>query len=328
MPKPRVGFLGVGRIGLDRLKAMAATDAIEVTAIADPSPDMRAQAAGFAPAAAQASTLDDLLALDLDGIVIATPSALHAAQSIAALGRGCAVFCQKPLGRTAAETRGVVDVARGADRLLGVDLSYRRTAGMTRIRELVGAGALGPVHAVDLTFHNAYGPDKPWFFDRALSGGGCVVDLGVHLVDLALWTLGFPQVASVSSHLFSGGKPLDPASDGVEDFAVATLVLSTGTVVRLACSWNLPLGRDAEISAAFYGPAGGASFRNSAGSFFDFEAAYHRGTSSEVLSEGSDDWSGRAAANWARQLAAGTRFDPAADRYVDVAAVLDRVYAG
>jgi predicted dehydrogenase len=48
------------------------------------------------------------------------------------------------------------------------------------------------VFAVDLVFHNAYGPDKPWFYDPELSGGGCVMDLGVHLVDLALWSLDFP----------------------------------------------------------------------------------------------------------------------------------------
>ena len=51
------------------------------------------------------------------------------------------------------------------------------------------------MYAVELAFHNAYGPDKEWFYDRRVSGGGCVVDLGVHLIDLALWTLGFPDVA-------------------------------------------------------------------------------------------------------------------------------------
>lgn len=326
-PRPRVGFLGVGRIGLDRLNAMAATNAIEIAAIADPSPDMLEQAAPSAPDATMCSTLDELLNLELDGIVIASPSALHAEQSIAALQRAAAVFCQKPLGRSTLETQAVVDAARAADRLLGVDLSYRHTAGMVRIRDLVRAQALGPVHAIDLTFHNAYGPDKPWFFDRALSGGGCVVDLGVHLVDLALWVMDFPQVTSVSSHLFSAGKPLVDAS-AVEDYAVATLVLDTGTVVRLACSWNLPLGRDAEIAAAFYGPKGGASLRNVGGSFFDFEAAHHRGTATQILSSPPEDWTGRAAADWARRLATDRRFDPAADRFVDVAQILDRIYAG
>jgi hypothetical protein len=63
------------------------------------------------------------------------------------------------------------------DRLLAVDLSYRFTEGMSRIRELVAGGELGKVYAVDLVFHNAYGPDKAWFYDPALSGGGCVMDL-------------------------------------------------------------------------------------------------------------------------------------------------------
>jgi len=158
----------------------------QAAAIADPSPECAAEAAALAPGAEVVGDLDSMLALDLDGVVIATPSALHAEQSIQALERGAAVFCQKPLGRTAAEARAVVDAARAADRLLAVDLSYRFTKGMQRIREGVVSGELGRVYAVDLVFHNAYGPDKPWFYDPALSGGGCVMDLGVHLVDLAL----------------------------------------------------------------------------------------------------------------------------------------------
>jgi len=79
--------------------------------------------------------------------VIATPSALHAEQSFRALERGAAVFCQKPLGRTAAEARSVVDAARAADRLLAVDLSYRFTDGMRRIREVVRSGELGRLFA-------------------------------------------------------------------------------------------------------------------------------------------------------------------------------------
>ncbi|MFY0581591.1 Gfo/Idh/MocA family protein [Cystobacter fuscus] len=125
-------------------------------------------------------SLEALLDLGLDGVVIATPSAFHAEQSVRALERGVAVFCQKPLGRTQEEVRRVVDAARAADRLLGVDLSYRFTTGMRRLRECIQSGALGDIHAVNLVFHNAYGPDKAWFYDPRLSGGGCVMDLGIH----------------------------------------------------------------------------------------------------------------------------------------------------
>jgi predicted dehydrogenase len=324
--RPRVGFLGVGWIGRHRMEAMLATGLIEAAAIADPSEEMRAEAIAVAPGAAVADGLDQLLALDLDGLVIASPSALHAEQSSRALDAGMAVFCQKPVGRTAAEVRDVVTAARRADRLLGVDLSYRFTRGMEAIRQAIGAGELGQVFGVDLTFHNAYGPGKPWFLDPAQSGGGCVIDLGVHLVDLALWSLGWPAVETVESHLFAGGAPLADAARQCEDYAVATLRLDGGAVVRVACSWNLPAGTEAVIGAEFYGTGGAASLKNVGGSFYDLIAQRMSGTQNWELAPLDSDWGGRAAADWARRLASGERFDAAAERLVDVAEVLDRIY--
>jgi predicted dehydrogenase len=324
--RPRVGFLGVGWIGRHRMQAIVEAGAVDVAAIADASPEVAAEAGRLAPDAALVSTLDDLLDAGVDGVAIATPSALHAEQSIRALQRGAAVFCQKPLGRTAAEARAVVDAARAADKLLAVDLSYRFTEGMRRIREIVRSGELGRVYAADLVFHNAYGPDKPWFYDPALAGGGCVMDLGVHLVDLALWTLDFPEASGVSARLFAGGEPLDRRPAEVEDYAIATLALETGAAVRLACSWRLQAGCDAIISAAFYGTAGGARLSNVNGSFYDFVAERYRGTARETLASPPDAWGGRAAADWAARLAAGERFDPGVERLVAVSRVLDRIY--
>lgn len=324
--KPRLGFLGVGWIGRHRMKKMMETGVVEAAAIADPSAEMRAEAVTLAPDAAVVDTVEELLAQDLDGVVIATPSAQHAEQSVAALERGMAVFCQKPLGRTAAEVSAVVEAARRADRLLGVDLSYRFTNGMQRIRELVRSNELGAVFAADLTFHNAYGPGKPWFFDPKQSGGGCVMDLGVHLVDLALWALNWPEVAEVQSHLMHKGAPLVDATSQCEDYAVATIRLANGAVLRLACSWELPAGKEAVIAAEFYGTAGGAALRNEGGSFYEFISTRMNGTGSEPLAEPDSDWGGRSAQDWARRLASGGGFDPEAERLVDVARVLDAIY--
>ncbi|MGA0596845.1 Gfo/Idh/MocA family protein [Enterovirga sp. CN4-39] len=324
--RPRLGFLGVGWIGRHRMSAIIEADIAEVAAIAEPSAETAAEAMKLAPGAERVGGLDELLSLGLDGIVIATPSALHAEQSVLALASGAAVFCQKPLGRNAAEVQAVVDAARAADRLLAVDLSYRFTEGMQRIREVIRSGELGRLHAVDLVFHNAYGPDRPWFYDPALSGGGCVMDLGVHLVDLALWCLDFPEVAQVSSALFASGERLAPNPSQVEDYAIATLELADGTAIRLACSWRLQAGCDAAISAAFYGTGGGAALGNVNGSFYDFTAERFRGTARESLALPPDEWGGRAAADWARRLAAGERFDGSAEELVTVARVLDRIY--
>jgi predicted dehydrogenase len=327
--RARLGFLGVGWIGRHRMKAILEDGAAEAAAVADPAEDAAREAAAGVRACAVGRTLDDLLAQDLDGIVVATPSALHAQQAIAALERGVAVFCQKPLARTAPEARRVVEAARAADRLLGVDLSYRHVAGMERVRTLVREGALGDVYAVNLVFHNAYGPDKAWFYDARQAGGGCVMDLGIHLVDLALWVLGFPEVDAVTATLRAAGKPVRGRASGhVEDFAAAQLELSGGAAVQLACSWRLAAGRDCVIEAAFYGTRGGATLRNVDGSFYDFVVERLDGTRREVLASPPDAWGGRAGAAWARALAAGGRYDPEIERIVEVQATLDRIYDG
>ncbi|MEX2583478.1 MAG: Gfo/Idh/MocA family oxidoreductase [Gemmatimonadota bacterium] len=323
--RPRLGFLGVGWIGRNRLEAIAASGIAEVAAIADSSDEICARALEAAPDAAAGRSLHDLLAMPLDGIVIATPSALHAEQSIAALARGMAVFCQKPLGRTADETRHVVEAARRADRLLGVDLSYRFAEAFARARGLIASGELGEIFDVDLVFHNAYGPDKPWFYDVRLAGGGCVVDLGLHLVDMGLWCLGFPDVEQVQSRLLARGKPILDDST-VEDFATARIDVASGASLRLACSWNLPAGQDAVIAATFYGSAGAVDVRNVDGSFYDFVAERFDGTSRQLLAEPPDAWGGRAAVDWARRLADGATFDDSAEELIAVAQVLDRIY--
>jgi predicted dehydrogenase len=323
--RPRLGFLGVGWIGRNRLEAIVQSEVAEVAAIADPARKLVEEAKALAPEALALETLEELLEEELEGIVIATPSALHAEQTTRALAAGAAVFCQKPLGRDAEETRGAVEAARRADRLLAVDLSYRFLAGAQRIRELVREGALGEVYAANLVFHNAYGPDKAWFYDPRLSGGGCLIDLGVHLLDLALWTLDFPEVTQLSGRLFAGGRPLQ-AREVVEDYACSQLELGTGATLALACSWRLSAGCDAVIEASFYGTKGGASLRNVNGSFYDFIAESYQGTRREVLHDQPEPWGGKAAVSWARRLAVDPSFDPEVERLIGVSQAMDAIY--
>jgi predicted dehydrogenase len=309
--RPRLGFAGVGWIGRSRLEALAAADVAEVAAVADPrGTDLEVDCL---------DTFDELLALDLDGIVVASPTALHAEQAVAALERGFAVFCQKPLGRDAAETSAVVEAARHADRLLAVDLSYRFTDAARALRDVIAAGALGEIYAADLVFHNAYGPDKPWFYDRRLAGGGCLIDLGIHLVDLALWLLDFPPARVCSA------SALSPSGLDVEELVYAELEIGP-VLVRLACSWRLPAGRDCVIEASFYGTAGGVRLSNVDGSFYGLRADRLRGTETVGLTPLEDDWGGRAAVSWAQRLAHDKGFDPAAADYVAAAHLLDAIY--
>jgi predicted dehydrogenase len=309
------------------MQAIAESGVAQVVALSDPSADAIAAAQQVACDARVVPSFEAMLECELDGVVIATPSALHAEQSARALDRGCAVFCQKPLGRSASEVRHVLERAIARDRLLGVDLSYRYTDAVQKIRSLAQSGELGDVYAVQLTFHNAYGPDKPWFYDPKQAGGGALVDLGIHLLDLALWILDFPEIDRVSSQLFAQGRPLIDRELQVEDFVSAQLSLERGTVLDLSCSWRLHAGVDCAIEASFYGTRGGARMRNVSGSFYDFSAEAMTGTTRRSVAEPPDAWGGRAAVAWAKQLAESPRFDPAAKRLLDVAQVMDRIYA-
>jgi predicted dehydrogenase len=320
-----LGFLGAGWIGRDRMEAMLATGDAKAVAICDPNADAAAAAQELAPDAEIVGSLDALLECKPDGVVIASPSALHADQCIRAFDAGAAVFCQKPLGRNSAEVRSVLDAALRADRLLGVDLSYRYTAAMQAVRARVGSGELGKVFAADLTFHNAYGPQSGWFWDPKLSGGGCLIDLGVHLVDLVLWLFDFPEVIDARATLLRDGRP--PAADEVEDFALAEFTLVDGVHARIACSWNLAAGEDAVIRATFYGTSGGAEMRNDNGSFFDFTAQRFAGRERQTIASPPDDWGGRAAAEWVRKLAAGDGASGSTEGLLQTAEMLDRIYA-
>jgi predicted dehydrogenase len=324
--RPRVGFLGVGWIGLNRLKAIAAAEAVQIAAVADLNLEAAQRALAGIPGAVAVPALDELLELDLDGIVIATPTALHAQQAITALDSGIAVFCQKPLGVNAAETARVVEEARRKQRLLAVDMSYRHVRAVKKIKELVSAKEVGEIFFAELVFHNAYGPDKGWYYLPGLSGGGCVIDLGIHLVDLALWMLDFPEVSRVSSRLFAGGRALIQGEQILEDFASAQIDLASGATLDLSCSWRLAAGRDADIRALFYGTKGALMLRNVNGSFYDFCAQRCTGTAATLLDKAPDAWGGRAAVRWAQQLLTGAAYDPEIETSMQVARVIDAIY--
>lgn len=325
--KPKLGFLGVGWIGRNRMEVIAKHGAGEVAYISDTAVQNADEALKSAPEAKQLHSLEAILHQpEVDGVVIATPSAFHAEQSTLSLEAGKAVFCQKPLGRNVEETKRVVEAARKQNKLLGVDLSYRFTEAMQEVYKVVQSGELGHIYAIELVFHNAYGPDKAWFYEQKLSGGGCVIDLGVHLVDLALWSMSFPKVKKVQSQLFAKGKPISMAEGKVEDYASASIELENNTHMQLSCSWNLPAGQEAIISATFYGTEGGVAFKNVNGSFYDFVAERYYGTKTEQLCSPPDDWMGRAAVVWANKLDKGEGFSEEAEEYIKVAEVLDKIY--
>lgn len=323
--KPKIGFLGLGWIGKNRLEAIRKSGLTDVVALCDPfvnETDAYCKANSFKNSGIYENLLDE----DLDGIVIATPSALHKEHAMKAMQRGMSVFCQKPLACNLEQTKALVDLAREKDLLLMADMSYRYTEALMNIKKRIDAGELGDVFAAHLTFHNAYGPDKSWYYDPALSGGGCVMDLGVHLIDALFWMFPALSVRKLSSRLLSKGIPIKNPAKETEDYSMVHIDFTSGFSAQVNCSWNLSAGRDAVIELQFYGTKGGASFSNINGYFYDFKAELFKGTKSQILSAPPDDWGGKAAIHWATLLAEEKKYKDNTADYLKTAETLDLIY--
>ena len=324
----RLGFAGLGWIGRKRLDAIAGLPDVSIGALCDVQSRAIEQAAGAFPQAFATDDFEQLLRADIDALVIATPNALHAAQCIQAFKRGLAVFCQKPLALSAPDVETVINAAQRANRRLGVDYCYRHVTGMQKLRERIGNGDLGEPLFVDMKFHNAYGPDKGWCYDKQVAGGGCLLDLGVHLIDLAVWLLGIRELTVVSADFFAGHQKFrGRRSDAIEDIAIAHLRDEHGAALRLACSWNLHAGCDCEIGFAVYGSKAGAVWRNVNGSFYDFVLEWACGTRREVLAQPPDEWGDRALREWVHAVRVNRAFDAETLSFVPTARAIDLIYA-
>lgn len=327
--KLSLACIGVGWIGRNRMKAIIDSGYADIAAIVEPNEQNAQEALKLVSSAKICIDSSEIYNIDIDGVVIASPSALHAQQALDALRAGKSVFCQKPLGRTAQEVREIVKASELADRLLSVDLSYRYIKAFQEVLKVVQSDELGKIIGVDLVFHNAYGPEKPWFYNYNLSGGGCVIDLGVHLIDMAMLCLNFPEVRYLSSALYNRGRKLQSNDKEVEDFAKVFIITKDNITISLDCSWHLSAGKDAIIEMTLYGTNGGVSFRNINGSFYDFKAERYRGTSTEILIEGEDNWGGRAGVIWASDVANGKRYDKeSAEQFIKTAEIIDSIYGG
>jgi predicted dehydrogenase len=248
--KLRVGMVGVGGIGLDQhVPGWAKVPFAEVTAVADPSADALERAGAALPGA---SRFEDWHALvergDIDVVDVCTPNAWHAPVALAALRSGKHVLCEKPLATTTPEAEALADAARSANRVLmaAQQLRYDKTA--RQLKSLIDAGQLGEVYYARAQWlRRRLLPARPTFTERRLSGGGPAFDIGVHVLDLACWFMGWPEPVSVSATLGTflarrtdlGGDwgEWDRSRIDVEDFAAGLVRFANGAVLTLETSW-------------------------------------------------------------------------------------------
>ena len=229
----RVGIIGYGLIGARRAKvALDAGD--QVVIVADVAEDRAAAVASTSGAAWAADWEDVVSRADLDVVVVSTSNDHLAETSVAALRSRKHVLCEKPLGRNAGEAAAIVDAARDSGRLLKVGFNHRHHPGIAAAHAMVGEGAIGEVFAIRALYGHGgrSGYEKEWRTDRARSGGGELLDQGVHIVDLARWFIG--EIVEAQGFLGTFHWPIEP----VEDNAFALLRARSGGIVSLHTSWT------------------------------------------------------------------------------------------
>ncbi len=189
-PRLRVGVIGCGAIVTAvHLRVLRGMPGVRVTAIADPESDARDRARRMVPQAAALADAESLLARDdVDAVVVAAPSGLHAGIAMATLQRGHHLYLEKPIASTLDQGRQVAAAARAAKSVTMIGFNWRFQPLIARARELIRSGVIGEVHTARSEFSEP-APVPEWKARRD-QGGGVLLDLGSHHFDLVRWLVG------------------------------------------------------------------------------------------------------------------------------------------
>jgi predicted dehydrogenase len=258
--------------------AYAELDGVDLVALAGREPD-RLTKLGTTYAIARDRLFDDWTDLiahgELDVISVATPTALHHPAVIAALDAGLHVLSEKPIADNAAKAREMVAAAERNDRVLDVAFNHRNRGDVKELKKIVDSGVLGQVYYAKAGWLRREGIPTlgSWFTRRATAGGGPLMDIGVHMLDMVLHVLGEPAVQTATAATYAvfgprgrGASPspkvrktgVTEAPFDVEDLSTAFLRLSGGATLLLESSWAQWIPED-QCYVRLYGSDGGAS---------------------------------------------------------------------
>lgn len=210
----------------------------------------------------------------LDIVSICTPNYLHEEITVQALNKGVNVHCEKPLAINAMSAKRIVDAKNKSGKLVMVGLNNRFTNEAIALKRFIEAGHLGEIYRAKASWCRRSGiPGRgTWFTNKELAGGGVMIDLGVHYLDLALYLMGMPEPSYVNGSVYNhfnnttsrnrnGYKGNPKGIFNVEDTAVGFLGLKNGASVQFEFSWASNIEKDF-TGIELLGTKGGASIKN------------------------------------------------------------------
>jgi predicted dehydrogenase len=277
MDKIRVGVIGLG-IGRHHIRGYQTHPAVEVVALADLD-EARLNEIGAQYGVEKRYTSGEQMIEKevLDVVSVATPNKFHKSLTAAALEAGCHVLCEKPMAMNTREAREMLAAAAKADKRLMIDFSYRFSEQSQALKAQVESGVLGEVYFARTLWHRRRGLPRfgGWFGQKALSGGGPLIDLGVHRLDLALWLMGYPRPVWVLGRTYDPIASALAAEQGVdydvEDLAVAMITFENGATLEIEASWAAHVQEREWMETRLFGTKGGLVQRN-LNETYEFEA--------------------------------------------------------
>ena len=275
MKKIKIGIIGVGGISQMHINSYRANPNVELYAFCDID-KKRLEEKGKANGIARLFTsAQEMCALpELDAVSVCTWNSAHAPCAIAALEAGKHVLCEKPMATDAGQAQAMLDAAERSGKILALGFVRRFGRDCTFAKDFAEAGALGEVYFAKAKYIRRNGNPGGWFGDKSRSGGGPLIDLGVHVIDLLRYLMGNPRPVSVTAAAFDklgnrSGLKLSPKGylseteetetiNNVEDFATAFIRFDNGAVLSVETSFCLNGQDSAEV--ALYGNRGGIEF--------------------------------------------------------------------
>ncbi len=282
MNKLRVAVigLGIGRKHVEGYRTHAGCEAVALCDLNEERLNAMADEFGIPERYTDAAAL--FAEANLDVVSVCTPNSLHRPLAEQAFAAGCHVLCEKPIATSAADGEAMLSAAEAAGKRLGINFSFRFTAQAAALKARVDAGDLGDVYYGRTVWTRRRGVPGwgGWFGQKKLAGGGPLIDLGVHRLDLALWLMGYPEPDWVMGQTWNGitGRLLkeqgvaDTGSKfNVEDFAAGTIRFKTGQMLSLEASWAANQRQNERMETRLFGTKGGLVHEN-VGEGYDFRA--------------------------------------------------------
>ncbi len=257
----RVGVIGLG-MGLSHIKAYQKCPGASVLAICDLN-EALLKSTAFSMEIPETFTDPDKMIRSgmLDAVSIATPNALHHPLTLAALEAGLHVLCEKPMAMNAGQAREMVATADRCGRKLAIHYNHRMNPAVQWIARAAQAGELGEIYYARTIWHRRRGiPARASFLDKRHSGGGCLIDLGVHMLDQTLYIMGYPQLVSVTAATHTKFDKVDVPHlpMDVDDFATCYFRFANGATMSMEISWASHHDHPEQQLVQIYGTQGGA----------------------------------------------------------------------